>query len=285
MTDPEVLIVAYGRADLVDDAIRGLGNLRIIIVDNSSHPAVEQVAQRYGATYIDPRSNLGFAAGVNRGLREITAGRDVLLLNPDARILSDDVSRLQERLHAVGPRLAAVAPVQRDAQGNAQRIEWPLPSPGKAWSEAIGLQRLAVFRRSGRHFLTGSILLLNANAIRHVGDFDTRFFLYAEETDWQRRALNLGWGVELVNTVTGFHIGGATSTNESVRETHFHASTERFIRKWYGPEGWLRYRVAVVFGSLIRSLLLRGDDRALRRRQVSLYLRGPIKMASRLPPH
>ena len=31
---------------------------------------------------------------------------------------------------------------------------------------------------------------LRADAIRHVGAFDPRYFLYAEETDWQRRALD-----------------------------------------------------------------------------------------------
>lgn len=280
----EVLVVAYGRPELLEDAIRGLSQRRVVVVDNSSDGEVAEVARRYGATYIDPHKNLGFAAGVNRGLSEIPFGSDVLLLNPDARIEDADVDRLHERLHGAGVHLAAVAPVQRDPFGGLQRIEWPLPSPSLAWSEALGLHRLPGFRSRRAQFLAGSILLLNGAALEEVGRFDERFFLYAEESDWQRRALDLGWEVELVGSVTGFHIGAATSIDESIREIQFHASVERFIRKWHGPEGWARFRAAVIVGAVVRSILLGGDDAARRRRQALLYLRGPIRVSKRSIP-
>jgi hypothetical protein len=67
-----VLVVAYGRADMLDAC---LGNLEraypLVVVDNSRSPDTRQVAHRHGATYLEPRSNLGFAAGVNFGLTHI----------------------------------------------------------------------------------------------------------------------------------------------------------------------------------------------------------------------
>jgi len=284
MEPPQVLVVAYGCPGLLDDALGDVASLRVVVVDNSSSHEVEEVAGRHGAIYVDPGSNLGFAAGVNRGLQEISAGHDVLLLNPDARIGAAAVGQLQERLHRPGSHLAAVAPAQRDGHGAWQRVEWPIPSPALAWAEALGLHLLPWFRsRRGQHFLTGSILLLNAEALHDVGHFDERFFLYSEETDWQRRAADHGWAVELASEVTGFHLGAATSGDEQVRETHFHASGERFIRKWYGDRGWTLYRVAVILGALLRGAMLGGDRAVRSRRRARLFLLGPLKAELHLP--
>ena len=280
----QVLVVAFGQAALLEEAIEGVATLPVVVVDNSSDRRVEEVARRHGALYLNTGRNLGFAAGVNRGLLEIPAHCDVLLLNPDARLDAADVTRLQERLHRGGARLAAVAPVQRDGAGHLQRVEWPVPSPRLMWYEAFGLLRLPGFRPRGRQFLTGSLLLLNADALAQVGPFDERFFLYSEETDWQRRAFELGWDVEMVGTVTGFHLGAATSTNEHVRELHFHASGERFVRKWYGDGGWSRYRAAVIVGAILRSIVLGGDAAAQARRRAKIFLRGPVKAERRRVP-
>ena len=43
--------------------------------------------------------------------------------------------------------------------GSAERVEWPFPTPGRAWLEAVGLGSL---RRRGRGFLIGAVLLLRA---------------------------------------------------------------------------------------------------------------------------
>ncbi len=53
----------------------------------------------------------------------------------------------------------------------------------------MGLGRL----RRRVDFVIGSVLLVRSEALDEVGPFDEQFFLYAEETDWQRRARDLGW--------------------------------------------------------------------------------------------
>ncbi len=65
--DVDVVVVAYGAADLLERCLAPLaGRLPLLVVDNSSDPAVEAVAKRHGATYIDPGRNLGFGAGRER---------------------------------------------------------------------------------------------------------------------------------------------------------------------------------------------------------------------------
>lgn len=280
---PEVLVVAYGSPDRLRAALAPLvGKLPLTVVDNSSLPEVRDIAELAGGTYLDPGRNGGFAAGVNHGLAHRRhPGRDVLLLNPDAVVDPDDVLELQRRLHA-DPRAASAGPAQVDDDGRPARVLWPFPSPGRSVVEAAGLGRLHDRWARGR-FVVGSVLLLRADAVADVGPFDERFFLYAEETDWARRAARRGWTHLLVDDVVARHSGGGTSTDGRRRETHFHASQERYLRKHHGTVGWQLARGAVVAGAVLRAAVHpRADARALAARRLRLYLRGPVRAESAL---
>jgi GT2 family glycosyltransferase len=82
-----VMVVAYHGPEQLESCLATLEQQdAVTVVDNSSSADVRAVAQSNQATYIDPGSNLGFAAGVNVGLRALMSGEpcDVLQLNPDA---------------------------------------------------------------------------------------------------------------------------------------------------------------------------------------------------------
>lgn len=275
----EVVVVAYGSPELVRAAITPLaGTYPITVVDNSSLPDIRKVTELAGGVYLDPGHNGGFAAGVNHALaRRRDPRADVLLLNPDATIAPADVESLRRALRGAAD-LASVGPEQVDGAGAPTRVGWPFPSPAGAWVEAIGLSRL----RHADGFVIGSVLLLRAEAIEDVGGFDERFFLYAEEADWAYRARRRGWRHAVVPSATAVHLGGATSTDATRRETHFHASQERYLRKHYGAAGWTTARGAVVVGSAARGLLLTGDRRATARQRTRLYLDGPVRIEALL---
>jgi GT2 family glycosyltransferase len=276
----DVLVVAYGAPELLDECLGAVGrSLPVTVVDNSSSPEVRAVSERHGAHYLDPGSNLGFAAGVNVGLgHRAAATGDVLLLNPDAAIDGAGVIGLHRMLHS-RPDLAAVAPEQIDpVDGARARVNWPFPTPWGAWAEAVGAGR---FRR-GDEFMIGSVLLLRSEALAEVGGFDERFFLYAEETDWQRRARDLGWRMALCPDVVATHVGAGTGGDSVERDIHFHASTERYVRKHFGATGWRVFRSGVMAGALVRALALPGDRHRRAARQFHLYRSGPLRAESRL---
>jgi len=270
-----IVVVAYHAADTLDRTLSAVDStLPVTVVDNSQSDAVRAVSQKWGAEYVETTSNAGFAAGVNTALRVILKGtpQDVLLLNPDASISSDEVDELAAVLSA-GDRVAAVAPQLVDEEGRPQRVLWPFPSPGHAWLEAVGLARL----QTGARFAVGAVLLLRWEALREVGLFDERFFLYAEEADWQRRALGLGWHAAMHPAITAVHGGAGTSPDPTRREMLFHAAQETYIRKWFGAPGWWVYRAAVVVGAALRVALLREECREGARRRLRLYVRGPCR--------
>lgn len=272
---PQVVAVAYGDPELLDGALETLGaGFGLTIVDNSSSDETRAMAERRGAHYIDPGRNLGFGAGVNVALSSISerglAADDVLLLNPDARIAADAVAEMHRVLHATA-RIAAVGATQTEPDSGAVvRAAWPFPSPVRAWIDALGLGR---FDRA-EDFAIGSVLLLRSEAISAVGHFDERFFLYAEEVDWQKRATDDGWRIVIAD-VEATHIGAGTGGDGLLRQALFFASAEEYQRKHFGAAGWQSFRIANIVGAAVRALVLtdqRRDD-AVRRRQI--FVRGP----------
>ena len=228
-----VLVVAYGEPSLLAAALAALAAPAgsATVVDNGRDPRVAELAAGSGASYVLPESNVGFAAGVNLGLAA-TGREDVLLLNPDARFGWAQALSMQESFLA-DTRLAAVAPMLVRPDGVPERPSWPFPSPAQVWLDALALAR---FGRSAR-FLTGAVLLLRREALDELGGLDERYFLYAEESDWQLSALRAGWSVRLREDLTAVHLGGATSSDHTVRNDHFTNSGRVFARKWYGPRG------------------------------------------------
>lgn len=271
-----MVVVAYHGPERLEMCLAAVGRaFPITVVDNSSSAEIESVAVRHGATYVDAGENRGFAAGVNVALRRLprTEIPDVLLLNPDSVVPHSVVHALARYLKRPGNgRVAAVTPRLLAPNGTEQRVLWPFPTPLRACVEAVGLGRRL---SADEMFAVGAVLLLRGEALDDVGLFDERFFLYAEETDWQRRAHERGWR-SVVNAETiAHHVGAGTSADHGRREALFHAAQETYIRKWNGRAGWALYRVAACVGAGIRAIVLTGERRRDAARRALLYLRGP----------
>lgn len=232
--DLAVLIVAY-RVPLDVAACLGavaeyLPGAHVLVWDNSGadYPGMGEVRAAFPevAWYGDGR-NLGFAAAVNR-LAELAPDRDLLLLNPDA-VLRGGLDRTRAALRRSG--VAAAAPVVHDEQDTGGR--------GRPWDVAHrrrgvlrGLVSRAGYAEALRRtpfsdlypeppsridgYLTGACLAISRDAWAALGPFDEEFFLYGEETDWQRRALDAGWSVELTDDAGVEHSGHGTVRDDAV---------------------------------------------------------------------
>jgi GT2 family glycosyltransferase len=275
-----IVIVAYGSEDHLESCLNTIGpELPVVVIDNGGSDRALGICKSNGATYVRPNTNIGFAAAVNVGLtghRE--PGTDVLLLNPDALLRNTDLRKMHEELHRTHD-LAAVGPRLFNPYGEAQKELWPIPSPWSAMSEVIGATNSFTHRR----FVNGAVLLLRGAAIDALGVFDERFFLYAEEADWQLRALRAGWRVGVVSQATATHLSGGTSADPVRRQILFHASAELFARKWYGPVGWQLFRATSLLAAIRRLAFAKDDDtRLTQRRTITQYWRGPVRCARTL---
>ena len=245
-----VIVVNYRAADLtvraLADAARSAGPLAIeqIVVDVDSPP--EQLAllreRCPHARMIELHANRGFAAGNNAGIAQ-ARGRHLLLLNPDAFAVDDALELLVRRLDA-NPTVGLVAPLLRNEDGSPQDnvykrfpnlltlfVDYCAPLAFLVRGRRLDPHNIARAALAGPRPIAhaiGAVLLVRAEAATAAGPLDEGFFLYLEETEWQRRIAVAGWGREVVPAARFVHLGGGSTGGFPLASPHFLASVRRY---------------------------------------------------------
>jgi len=248
--DVTLLVVNFRTPDLairaMADARASAGDLEVeeILVDNGSDDgSAERLrAGRPGAVVVEESGNRGFGAGVNAGLRA-ARGRIVVEVNSDAFCEGDAVARLVAHLDA-HPRAALAAPAlvweDRSPQRNAYRrfpnalttfLDFCFPLSAALYGRALHpyVAPAAAYKRPGpvAHVM-GAVMAIRRAALPSDGLLDEAFFLYLEETEWQRRIARAGWEIHLVPDAIAVHLGGGSSGAHTFASDAFLDSLERF---------------------------------------------------------
>lgn len=270
-----IIIVSYNTRRMTLECLRtlyaGLGELtaEVWLVDNASQDgSADAVAEGFPAVrLIRNFANKGFAAANNQAM-QLAAGEYFLLLNSDAFVAPGAVAALLAYLRShsevgmVGPRLS-------NEDGSLQRSCFRFPTPARAWLENLWVSALLPghwaagdYRRwphdSERRvdWVIGACLLVRREVFEQVGGFDERFFMYAEETDWQRRIRDRGWDIGFTPAAVVTHLGGASGAREKARiNRHFFDSLDFYERKHHGLRGLVALRAAMVLGCCLRAPL------------------------------
>ena len=194
----------------------------------------------------------------------VANGDYFLLINSDAFLTSGAVEALVKFLGKY-PKTGAVGPRLLNADGSLQRSCHRFPSPARAWLENLWISTLLSNHptiggyglwdhQSERFvdFVSGACMLVRRKTYQQVGGFDEMFFMYAEETDWQRRMHAKGWKVGFTPEAKVVHLGGASRGAAGIRRQVFQ-SLDRYQYKHHGVGGLLSLRAAMVVGNLIRA--------------------------------
>jgi len=211
-----IVVVNYGSSALLArnlvGASRALHDAAVYVVDNRSSAEearlVSELADREGWIPLLQTENLGFGAGVNRGVAAARAdGRTrYLLINPDASIGADAVHVLLEAVDVAEKVVAA--PIVEDGAGRVWSAGHVLDlddgaTHGRAWAERHPQARV-------RRWLTGAVLMINDDAWTAVGGFDEDYFLYWEDVDFSLRVEDAGGRLLLVEQARAVHDEGGT---------------------------------------------------------------------------
>jgi GT2 family glycosyltransferase len=266
------IIVSYNTREMTLRCIDALRNAlagmesEIWVVDNASKDgSAEAVRERFaGVRVIENPINAGFGAANNLAMKQAT-GKYLLLINSDAFVEADAVARMiriieqDKHIGVVGPRLL-------NADGSLQRSVYRFPSPGQAWLENLWLSRLLSRlgiredyeswphdREADVPWAIGACLLVRREVIDRVGAFDERFFMYAEEADWQKRIRDAGYRIAFTPEARVTHLGGGSGTQERAKiSEHFFQSLDRYQKKHHGWLGLVCTRLAMTIGSTLR---------------------------------
>ena len=280
MPDVSAVVVTYNGLPHIERTLESVAGLETVVVDHgSTDGTVERVRERFPEARVVEQENLGLAAGWNRGIRE-TAAPYVLVLNSDAWVVGDAAERLARFAEGI-PRGAWVAPRLLNPDGTLQPSVRGFPTPWRLATEYLFLRKLAprshvlnAFYGAGfRHdevreveFAKAAAFLLRREAFDEVGPFDEAFFLFSEETDWSYRARAAGWRTLFYPEAEVVHVGGASWRRESAvlfrEQVRGHL---RFLLKHRGAPAADRARRVILAGLRLRSLVFRGERRAVYR--------------------
>lgn len=188
---------------------------RVVLVDNDSPPAsVDAIRDRYpDVEVVEAGGNLGYAGGMNIGLRRLLDDVDaVLLLTHEVVLAPGALDALVDRLDlatdvaAVGPVVATHEEPDRvfSAGGWIQERTWDT----RHHRDPIELDAWEGQPPRRAEWLDGCCWLVRTSVLRQVGLLDEGFFLYFEELDLQRRVVEAGWVLECVPAAVAHQSSG-----------------------------------------------------------------------------
>jgi GT2 family glycosyltransferase len=266
-----VLIVNWNAGDYLTRCLQTIPrDYPVVIVDNNSEDgSVDKVLSRFPAVKVlKSPVNLGFSAGNNLGLREISS-KYVLFLNPDTEIINDTIKVMVDYLES-HPDYAAVGPriIDRNGQisifsGRRHFNLW------MAFCEVFMLDKIFPQNKwlNYRHIpewdrktsrdvdcLVGCAMLMRTDIVKELGGFDESVPLYLDDVDLCRKITESGGRIRCVAEANIWHMHNIScSKAPAVWITHVYFLASYVYLKKYGNLLIANcYLILVWFGGLAR---------------------------------
>jgi GT2 family glycosyltransferase len=181
----------------------------LLVVDNGSTDGAPELARTRGARVIPMGRNAGFAAAVNRGIRE-SRGEWIAVLNSDVELAPDYFARLL----AAGSAHAWFATGKILAAGSGHRIDATfdvLCRGGTAWRVGNGRADASAFSFARPVWSAPwTAALFRAELFQRVGLLEESFESYLEDVDFGLRCAAQSLAGQYVPEALAWHRGSAT---------------------------------------------------------------------------
>lgn len=282
MSDVGIVIVTYNSTPDIGpclDAALATG-AELVVVDNASDDTTRSEVERRNVRLITNRSNAGFAAAVNQGIRAMHAPL-LLLLNPDAIILSG-LEHLRDACS--DPQTAAAGGTLVDNFGQPQVgfMVRRFPSTAALCMECLLVNRLWPHNPVNWHYRcldlnysapleveqpAGAFLMIRRDAWERLGGFDESFYpLWFEDVDFLKRAKESGYHICYVPGAVAKHTGGHSIRKISLefRQFYWYRSLLTYAAKHFPPGSEKAVCLAVIVGSVLRTVLGIPHQRSLK---------------------
>nr|WP_319502280.1 glycosyltransferase family 2 protein [uncultured Draconibacterium sp.] len=226
---------------------------KIIIVDNSPDDRLKNVIRNDKIEYIFVGKNLGYGAAHNMAIRKILDQSEYhLALNTDiyfsAGVIPKIISYFKKH-----PKTGLLLPKVLNLRGEVQYLAKLLPTPSNLIIRLFLPENILKEKRKRYQLafngynttieapcLSGCFMFFKTEALKKVGLFDERFFLYAEDFDLSRRIHEHYETIYYPKVeITHYH---HRHSYKSARMMMIHMiNTIRYFNKWgwfYDPHRW-----------------------------------------------
>jgi len=187
----------------------------VIVLDNGTE---DSIPDNYSTSFpsvqfVKRELNIGFAAGNNLLLQKTAGCQWIALVNPDAFLEPDWLSKMLSAAMAhpgysffASCLLQANCPNMLDGEGDAYHLS------GRVWRLGIGTPHMEKSDCAREVFSPcAAAALYRRDALEAVGGFDEDFFCYFEDVDLGFRLRLAGHRCLLVPDAVAYHVGSATT--------------------------------------------------------------------------
>lgn len=286
MITVSIVIVHYKTPQLLVECVRSIIDTttdisyEIVIVDNNSEDESEILITTNfpHIKWINTGYNAGFARANNRGIRE-TNGEYVFLLNPDALVTTDYLSKLVNHYQ----QLAATLPVGLltsrilSSVDNSLLVGTGIGFKGirKEWAKNPIILKLGqLFNRKQKtisynaaqmhytnhevDFVSGACTLIKRSTLEKMNLYlDEDFFLYWEDVEWSFRVKTKGLNNFFFSDAEIFHVNSASTGKSNHRNAQVRISEFLYYAKRYNKLTFHLLGLLIRINYFLNSLLLK----------------------------
>jgi GT2 family glycosyltransferase len=254
MKDVNVSIVLYNTP--ISDIEKCLTSLAselvvndITLIDNSFIPCFTlKNSNEIKIKYIHNPSNPGYGAAHNIALLESISGRSRLhlVMNADTYFSPGELTKMSRYMLA-NPKIGLLCPKVLFPDGRIQWLCKRVPTPFDLAVRALLPTNLRSKHnnwfelRASRYnhtmfvpYASGCFMLLSCDALRDVGVFDERFFMYPEDIDLSRRMAERYLNVFFPSATVYHRYGGESKKSMKMFLIHV-----KEIIKYFNKWGWV----------------------------------------------
>lgn len=267
-----IIYVNYNTDELLFDSLKSLHELAIkrtdyevIVVDNASRDfASDKLSKLYPRVQIlQQPTNLGFGGGNNIGV-QAAKGEYVWLLNTDTLIPKDN--KIDELISFLDghPEYAAALPLLTD---NEMRIQPAQVDDLPTVFDLTVRKPLDTLRRKAAdddmppessgtvEVAVAAALIVRRTDYQLVGGFDSRYFMYYEDTDLCKALKVAGKKIYFARESHIIHLWGGSIKSSADRKQYYYRSQLKYFRKWHGlaATSWL---ALVRFPKVVKNVYL-----------------------------
>ncbi len=241
--DLTIIFVSFFSRNIIEKPISQIPtDIPVLVVENSKDIELKNILEKKykNVTVIIPPMNTGNGGGANIGLRQANS-KYVLYLDVDVElnertldILYSYANKLKD-YSILGPSINGLSYKRQDyAKQNVYE------------------------KVHSMNFITGCALFFNMEAIKEIGFFDEKIFLYYEENDLYLRSFKKNYKIYLIEDAIISHYGNRSTdlieknSIEINRNWHLMWSTFYFHKKHFGTLKAYKKTVLKFFSALLK---------------------------------
>lgn len=242
-------------------------NFRVVIIDNASGDTISDLKSKFpNFDIIFQEGNKGFGKSHNKAMQSAEA-KYYFVLNPDT-VFPENNNFLRKMFNFMeeNPRVGIAGPKILYPDGSLQYSCFRFPNffqpvysrtrlgesgRGEKIKNKFLMKDFSHNRTQPVDWVMGSAMFVRAEAIRDVGMFDDRFWMYAEDSDWCRRMWEKNRCVYYVHDIVLKHVYGRASAkvpgavNAILKNKYARAhllSWMKYFWKWRGTNKYYVFK-------------------------------------------